>query len=73
MTDREEAILKILKQEIRLVACDNGERCERCGEDLDYTYKVKDGCLERIAELIAEATKLKIKHVPRPPFVIADD
>lgn len=47
------AVLEILKREIRLVACDNGEKCERCGEDLDYTWRVQEGCLERCAEQIA--------------------
>jgi len=49
----EQTILEILKREIRLVACDNGEKCEQCGEWLDYTYKVKDGCLQNCAKLIA--------------------
>ena len=51
----EQKIFDILSREIRLVACDNGEPCEKCGEMLDYTWRVTPGRLEKCA---AEISKL---------------
>lgn len=56
MTDKETAVLEILRQNIRLVTVPgSGEVCERCESLVDYTYRVKEGCLERCAELIVGA------------------
>lgn len=49
-----ETVIRILKEKIRLVACGNGEKCDQCGEDLDYSYRVKDGCLEECAKEIVQ-------------------
>jgi hypothetical protein len=46
-----DAVVDILRRELRLVSV-GGEPCELCGDIVDCTFKVKDGCLERSAELI---------------------
>lgn len=47
----QEQIAEIIRREIRLVPAE-GENCEECGDWLG-TWRVKDGCIERIAALIS--------------------
>jgi hypothetical protein len=53
----EQSILEILQREIRLSTKDSGEHCRQCGELVDYVWRVREGDLERCAELIADLVK----------------
>lgn len=46
-------IAEILKDKIRLVSVD-GEPCAECGETVDYSFKVKDGCIDECSAAISE-------------------
>lgn len=48
-----EMVLAILRKNIRLIRF-GGEPCDQCGEQLDYLFKVKDGCLETCAKEIVQ-------------------
>lgn len=48
-----ERVAEILRRDLRLVAID-GEPCHQCGETVDYSFKVKDGCIGTCATAIAE-------------------
>lgn len=49
-------VIGILKGNLILTSI-GGEPCIKCGETVDYVFKVKDGCIEKCADLIAEALK----------------
>ena len=50
-----------MRTELRLVSI-GGEPCDQCGNEVDYSFKVKDGCIEQCAELISRLVFGAIAH-----------
>lgn len=46
-------IAQIMRDQLRLTST-GGEPCDQCGDTVDYSFKVKDGCIEECAKAISE-------------------
>jgi hypothetical protein len=53
-----QVIMEIMKEKLRLVLF-GGEICQHCQVEVDYSFKVKDGCLEECAKAIAERLRIE--------------